>query len=99
MPWRFGKTLPKPGVICILPNRQYHFTSVLLNRNFLPRSLSVIIIRLNSKAGTILFAHAEKILALYDEAARSLAELREESILLRIAATNSIAKYAMPAAI
>lgn len=53
-----------------------------------------------TKSGTILFAHAEKILALYDEAFRSLAELREESALrLRIAATNSISKYAMPAAI
>ncbi len=53
-----------------------------------------------TKAGTILFAHAEKILELYGEASRSLAELREESTLrLRIAATNSISKYAMPAAI
>jgi DNA-binding transcriptional LysR family regulator len=53
-----------------------------------------------TKAGTILFAHAEKILALYEEASRSLADLRQESTLhLRIAATNSISKYAMPGAI
>ncbi|MBK5652792.1 MAG: LysR family transcriptional regulator, partial [Rhizobium sp.] len=53
-----------------------------------------------TKAGAILFAHAERILALYDEASRALAELREESTRrLRIAATNSISKYAMPTAI
>lgn len=52
------------------------------------------------EAGTVLFSHAEKILALYGEASRSLTEFRKESTLrLRIAATNSIAKYAMPAAI
>ncbi|WP_181150043.1 LysR substrate-binding domain-containing protein [Ensifer aridi] len=51
-------------------------------------------------AGAILFAHADKILSVYEEATRSLAEYKQENARhLRIAATNTISKYAMPKAI
>lgn len=51
-------------------------------------------------AGQTLFAHADRILALYAEANDSLSEIaRTAQSTLRISATNSIAKYTLPRAI
>ncbi|WP_459873500.1 LysR substrate-binding domain-containing protein [Halomonas shantousis] len=51
-------------------------------------------------AGRTLFAHADRILALYAEANDSLGEIaRTAQSTLRISSTNSIAKYTLPRAI